>query len=353
MFYDPVLDSYVIGDGYSYTHIELFWLLDEENYYAGHEEEINQKYGGFNHYATGCREDDEPDEPSDDAGLLYMAFYPKTDNNEDVEREEHDAKYSFDYKYTYSFGTLYIRGHKLEECDLYLALSKYSTDTSAKLTETVHVNPKAELSAVQQITAALSDEEFDRIGNAYWIDSPYIIYRKVAYNEEKHPIGFIDVYYLPAELKLDWLKDYPKSGVVVLAVTPEARGSGIGFRLGKDMVDLFHSTDMGVDRLYWSVDIADDTGAASKSIAERLGFKKVSTSNGLAEYILELKFNPDNGLETQISKTEFGDKVDFYEGDVYIGTACTATVDNKDDFIYDVFVSPPCRGRGYGTYIMR
>ena len=62
--------------------------------------------------------------------------------------------------------------------------------------------------------------------------------------------------------------------------------------------------------------------------------------------------NPKTELTTEVSKTEFGDKVDFYEGDTYIGTASTATVDAKDDFIYDVIVDPDRRGKGYGTRIM-
>lgn len=121
--YDPVLDKYIIGDGYSYTHVELIEIADEENYYAGYDNEIENKYDSWQHYLYGCREGDEPDNPSDVPVVIYMGFYPK--DNKDEHREEWDSKYSFDYAYSHSFGTVYTRGHKLEECELYEVLKKY------------------------------------------------------------------------------------------------------------------------------------------------------------------------------------------------------------------------------------
>ena len=139
-------------------------------------------------------------------------------------------------------------------------------------------------SDIHAIINNLSKEELDHIGGGYWVDSNRVIYRKVEYSNNK-PIAFIDVYLLPK---------YKNTGLVVIAVSKEARGKGVGSRLTKDAI-ISLRTDNRIDKLRWKVDYDND---ASINMAKSLGFELID--DGVKEKIFQYKLSNNTIKESDV-----------------------------------------------------
>ena len=120
------------------------------------------------------------------------------------------------------------------------------------------------LNDVNEIISKLSKEESNYIGRGQWVDSEYVIYRKVEYNNNI-PIAFIDVYLMPK---------YENTGLIVIAVSKDARGKGIGKELVKGAINSLKS-NKDIDRLRWKV---DSNNKISINMAESLGFELSETT---------------------------------------------------------------------------
>ena len=120
------------------------------------------------------------------------------------------------------------------------------------------------LNDVNEIISKLSKEESNYIGRGQWVDSEYVIYRKVEYNDNI-PIAFIDVYLMPK---------YENTGLIVIAVSKDARGKGIGKKLVKGAINSLKS-NKDIDRLRWKV---DSNNKISINMAESLGFELSETT---------------------------------------------------------------------------
>lgn len=139
-------------------------------------------------------------------------------------------------------------------------------------------------SDIHAIINNLSKEDLDHIGGGYWVDSNRVIYRKVEYSNNK-PIAFIDVYLLPK---------YKNTGLVVIAVSKEARGKGVGSRLTKDAI-ISLRTDNRIDKLRWKVDYDND---ASINMAKSLGFELID--DGVKEKIFQYKLSNNTIKESDV-----------------------------------------------------
>lgn len=120
------------------------------------------------------------------------------------------------------------------------------------------------LNDVNEIISKLSKEESNYIGRGQRVDSEYVIYRKVEYNDNI-PIAFIDVYLMPK---------YENTGLIVIAVSKDARGKGIGKELVKGAINSLKS-NKDIDRLRWKV---DSNNKISINMAESLGFELSETT---------------------------------------------------------------------------
>lgn len=102
-------------------------------------------------------------------------------------------------------------------------------------------------------------------------DSPYVKYRKVMYlpHVRGKVGGFIDVYTFSRE---------PETGIIVIAVEPAARGTGLSQKLVQKAID--DAPSLGIKKLIWR---ADTDNIASIKLAQKMGFADIS----------DLKKNPD------------------------------------------------------------
>lgn len=102
-------------------------------------------------------------------------------------------------------------------------------------------------------------------------DSPYVKYRKVMYlpHVRGKVGGFIDVYTFSSE---------PETGIIVIAVEPAARGTGLSQKLVQKTIEDVPS--LGIKKLIWR---ADTDNVASIKLAQKMGFTDIS----------DLKKNPD------------------------------------------------------------
>lgn len=130
---------------------------------------------------------------------------------------------------------------------------------------------------VHAIIDNLSKEESNHIGNGYWVDSDHIIYRKVEYMNNK-PVGFIDVCSLPK---------FKRYGLIIIAVSKEARGKGIGKKLVNSAIQNCKN-NKDIDKLRW---LADSDNTASINMAKSLGFKLNDDGEDKKEFIYDLKNN--------------------------------------------------------------
>ena len=103
-------------------------------------------------------------------------------------------------------------------------------------------------------------------------DSPYVKYRDVMYLKNgrgKTIGGFIDVYSFDSD---------PDTGIVVIALEPAARGTGLATKLVQKALKKLPS--LGIKKVIWRADVDN---IASQKLAEKLGFTDIS----------DLKANPD------------------------------------------------------------
>ena len=109
---------------------------------------------------------------------------------------------------------------------------------------------------VKSIVDNLDKKELNWICNGEFKDSPYVIYREIEY-VKGYPAGFIDVYSLGGD-----------EAMIVLAVLPKYRKSGIASKLVTDMERRFNAHS--IKWLIWKTD-ADNT--KSQKLATELEYK--------------------------------------------------------------------------------
>ena len=135
------------------------------------------------------------------------------------------------------------------------------------------MNEAATFSQVKRIVNNIPKEEH------HWFyhgdefkDSPYVKYRDVMYLKNgrgKTIGGFIDVYSFDSD---------PDTGIVVIALEPGARGTGLATKLVQKALKKLPS--LGIKKVIWR---ADTDNIASQKLAKKLGFTDIS----------DLKANPD------------------------------------------------------------
>lgn len=135
------------------------------------------------------------------------------------------------------------------------------------------VNESATFNQVKKIVDNIPKEEH------HWFyhgkefkDSPYVKYRDVMYlrnGRGKTIGGFIDVYAFDSD---------PDTGIVVIALEPAARGTGLATKLVQKALKKLPS--LGIKKVIWRADVDN---IASQKLAEKLGFTDIS----------DLKANPD------------------------------------------------------------
>ena len=135
------------------------------------------------------------------------------------------------------------------------------------------VNESATFNQVKKIVDNIPKEEH------HWFyhgkefkDSPYVKYRDVMYlrnGRGKTIGGFIDVYAFDSD---------PDTGIVVIALEPGARGTGLATKLVQKALKKLPS--LGIKKVIWRADVDN---IASQKLAEKLGFTDIS----------DLKANPD------------------------------------------------------------
>ena len=96
-------------------------------------------------------------------------------------------------------------------------------------------------------------------------DSPYVKYRDVMYLKNgrgKTVGGFIDIYSFDSD---------PDVGIVVIALEPAARGTGLATKLVQKALKKLPS--LGIKKVIWR---ADNDNVASQKLAKKLGFTDIS-----------------------------------------------------------------------------
>lgn len=135
------------------------------------------------------------------------------------------------------------------------------------------VNESATFNQVKRIVNNIPKEEH------HWFyhgdefkDSPYVKYRDVMYLKNgrgKTIGGFIDAYSFDSD---------PDTGIVVIALEPGARGTGLATKLVQKALKKLPA--LGIKKVIWRADIDN---IASQKLAKKLGFTDIS----------DLKANPD------------------------------------------------------------
>ena len=135
------------------------------------------------------------------------------------------------------------------------------------------MNEAATFSQVKRIVNNIPKEEH------HWFyhgdefkDSPYVKYRDVMYLKNgrgKTIGGFIDVYSFDSD---------PDTGIVVIALEPGARGTGLATKLVQKALKKLPA--LGIKKVIWRADVDN---IASQKLAKKLGFTDIS----------DLKANPD------------------------------------------------------------
>ena len=111
-------------------------------------------------------------------------------------------------------------------------------------------------------------------------DSPYVKYRKVMYlpHVRGKVGGFIDVYTFDNE---------PETGIIVIAVEPAARGTGLSQKLVQKAID--DAPSFGIKKLIWR---ADTDNIASIKLAQKMGFADISDlKKNPGQYTYEMPLN--------------------------------------------------------------
>lgn len=109
---------------------------------------------------------------------------------------------------------------------------------------------------VKSIVDNLDKKELNWICNGEFKNSPYVIYREIEY-VKGYPAGFIDVYSLGGD-----------EAMIVLAVLPKYRKSGIASKLVTDMERRFNAHS-----IKWLIWKADADNVKSQKLATELEYK--------------------------------------------------------------------------------
>ena len=120
---------------------------------------------------------------------------------------------------------------------------------------------------VMKIVDSLSEDERKIIAiKGKYKDSDDIISRKIAYDEEGNPVGFIDIY---------WFESKPFECQLTAACNPEYRGKGYMSKLLGDIINYSPNGHPGVTKYVWNV---DPENAPSINLAKKHNFRRTGTS---------------------------------------------------------------------------
>ena len=139
-------------------------------------------------------------------------------------------------------------------------------------------------------------------------DSPYVKYRNVMHAKNKSA-GFIDIY---------TFDDEPEIGIIVIALEPNARGTGLAEKLVKQAIKDVPS--IGITQLFWR---ADTDNIASYKLAKKLGFTDIS----------DFRKNPDQyKLILNLNKSLVTESITPY--DIMMGQVINENIFLNDDDLY-------------------
>lgn len=120
-------------------------------------------------------------------------------------------------------------------------------------------------------------------------DSPYVKYRDVMYLKNgrgKTVGGFIDIYSFDSD---------PDVGIVVIALEPAARGTGLATKLVQKALKKLPS--LGIKKVIWR---ADNDNVASQKLAKKLGFTDISDhKTNPDQYKYEYVLNEDSNISSK------------------------------------------------------
>ena len=141
----------------------------------------------------------------------------------------------------------------------------------SKVDESVIESPassvKDNFEDVMKIVDSLSEDERKIIAiKGKYKDSDDIISRKIAYDEEGNPVGFIDIY---------WFNSMPFECQLTAACKPEYRGKGYMSKLLGDIINYSPNGHPGVTKYVWNV---DPENAPSINLAKKHNFRRTGTS---------------------------------------------------------------------------
>lgn len=172
------------------------------------------------------------------------------------------------------------------------------------------MNESATFSQVKRIVNNIPKEEH------HWFyhgdefkDSPYVKYRDAMYLKNgrgKTIGGFIDVYSFDSD---------PDTGIVVIALEPGARGTGLATKLVQKALKKLPS--LGIKKVIWRADVDN---IASQKLAQKLGFTDIS----------DLKANPDQYKYQMILNESIINESTFVSKSKFNGY--TETIYHLDEF---------------------
>lgn len=120
-------------------------------------------------------------------------------------------------------------------------------------------------------------------------DSPYVKYRDVMYLKNgrgKTVGGFIDIYSFDSD---------PDVGIVIIALEPAARGTGLATKLVQKALKKLPS--LGIKKVIWR---ADNDNVASQKLAKKLGFTDISDHKANPDqYKYEYVLNEDSNISSK------------------------------------------------------
>lgn len=149
---------------------------------------------------------------------------------------------------------------------------------------------------------SLSDKEKSYMGNKF-IDSPAVVFRKVAYtNNTNTPVGFVELY--DAE-KLHGLND---EVIIEAAVHKHYRGNGVAKALVKAAIKWFKSRDKYQKIIY----LIKEGNKASKALCEATGFKYIYTEREHDVYYFVKNDTPLTEEFLFGNQEEESDDIDIY-----------------------------------------
>lgn len=128
--------------------------------------------------------------------------------------------------------------------------------------------------------------------------------------------GFIDVYDL----------DDPGTGIIVIAVEPSARGTGLSAELVKDAIN---NTPKHIHTLYWR---CDKENIASYKLAKKMGFKQDNRETSKDQYVLKYKrFKKSSVCESTLTPVSESFKVNIIKDKDKLKSEAKKLAKSKDD----------------------